>query len=180
MGTRLLNSDSRANPADCQEAACGTYSFASGPSSFVNDAGYRFPFWSTSDDGDVAFDVYSNCADGSLCVFVKVADPTHDSTRVFDIDYKFQTNTDGAGAMSREVTGSTFDSSATLVSISEVGEGRVWRDDVDGTPAIAFDSDQAMDVCSKRGMCDYDSGLCSCFDGYSGYRCSKRSASGNY
>merc|ERR1711964_626532 len=116
---------------------------------------------------------------GNLCIFVKLSDPKNG--RSFAVDYKFQTAyLDGTGS-SLEISANTYDSvSGDLVSINEVGSSRVWRTDVDGTPTVGFNSDQSMHVCSKRGMCDYDTGLCSCFDGYSGVRCDKRSTTGIY
>jgi len=165
------------DPLDCQTAFCGTLSSRNGPSAFVNDVSYRFPLW--TDTGDNAFDAYSNCDDGKLCIFLKLDDPVNG--RTVTVDYKFQTDLDGANSLSSENSQSTYDDGYDgLVEIDEVGSSRVWRDDIDGTPSIEYDSQTTKHVCSKRGMCDHDTGLCSCFDGYSGFRCDKRTSTGNY
>merc|ERR1712032_1702568 len=33
-----------------------------------------------------------------------------------------------------------------------------------------------LDACSKRGLCDFDTGMCDCFSGYSGIRCDDQNA----
>jgi len=167
-----------ASPADCQTSICGTNDFSAGPSLFVNDEAYRFPFWAAYDDSTLSS--YLNCADNALCVFVKLDDPQN--SRHFEVDYKYQAAV-GDDAFSAEFTGNTYNvdgSDISVVSVSEVGSDRTWLAAVDGTPSIDFESDQTMHVCSKRGMCDYDTGLCNCFDGYSGYRCDMRSTTGIY
>merc|ERR1712072_1682444 len=98
----------------------------------------------------------------SLCIFIKTDFPVNN--RHFKAEY----------------TSNTYDGGNSLVSVEEVGSDRTWLAAVDGTPSIDFNSNREMHVCSKRGMCDYDTGLCSCFDGYSGYRCDKRSTTGIY
>jgi len=162
----------------CQvDDGCTGYKANEGPSLSVNNVAYRFPIW--TDDTTTALESYMNCLSGNLCVFLKTEDPTNG--REFSIDYKYQTNLDGADSWSSEDSQSTYDDSyAGLVTIDEVGSDRIWRDDIDGTPNIDYVSDQDMHVCSKRGMCDHDTGLCSCFDGYSGFRCDKRTSTGNY
>jgi hypothetical protein len=160
---------------DCQTTQCGTNSFDDGPSKFVNDEAYRFPFWGNYDESSVAS--YLNCADESLCIFIKTDFPVNN--RHFEVDYKYQSQT-GDNSLSAEYTSNTYDGGNSLVSVEEVGSDRTWLAAVDGTPSIDFNSNREMHVCSKRGMCDYDTGLCSCFDGYSGYRCDKRSTTGIY
>merc|ERR1712226_598385 len=55
---------------------------------------------------------------------------------------------------------------------------RNWHKLIDGTPIIAFESGTPMQDCSRRGLCDYETGTCKCFDGYSGYKCQERSVLG--
>jgi len=67
---------------------------------------------------------------------------------------------------------------STFVKITEVGSKRTWHKLVDGTPIIDFDSKTSLYSCSRRGLCDYETGECKCFDGYSGFKCQERSVLG--
>jgi len=64
------------------------------------------------------------------------------------------------------------------VAVSEVGSNRFWSTNTDGTPSISYNSDEELHVCSRRGLCDYETGLCECFSGYSGSTCAQRSILG--
>jgi hypothetical protein len=59
-----------------------------------------------------------------------------------------------------------------LVVVDDVQGDRLWNPN-DGDVTFGFVSDNVrdLDVCSKRGVCDYSTGLCKCFSGYSGVRC---------
>merc|ERR1719337_658001 len=66
----------------------------------------------------------------------------------------------------------------SLVSVEEVGSERFWHKLIDGTPIIRYKSNQRLFDCSRRGLCDFETGKCKCFDGYSGYKCQERSVLG--
>jgi hypothetical protein len=69
---------------------------------------------------------------------------------------------------------STTSSANSIVTVSEVGSDRVWHTGLDGTPAYTYNSNVEAHTCSKRGLCDYETGLCDCFEGYHGTACNKR------
>jgi len=64
-----------------------------------------------------------------------------------------------------------------LVTVHDLQEDRVWNP-ADGDVSKLFISEDVMklDMCSKRGLCDYDTGMCDCFSGYSGIRCDDQNA----
>merc|ERR1711900_34751 len=132
-----------------------------------------------------AAEAYTQCERGHLCVFVQI--PEALGSESMNVTYKYKSyvsvdNSDGdydglvASPLSHEHTGHSGQSG--LVSVSEIGSSRFWSTETDGTPSIAFEPETDLHVCSKRGLCDYETGLCNCFDGYSGYRCSQRSILG--
>jgi len=128
-----------------------------------------------------------NCGGGGsygMCFFVKLDTPGKQNALKIRYFYR------GSGD-SRSVTGATdgfgssFDNTVleSLVHVEDVQSDRVWNDD-DGDVTYAFidafiadgNSGDVLDVCSKRGVCDYDTGLCDCFSGYSGLRCDDQNA----
>merc|ERR1712149_131555 len=64
------------------------------------------------------------------------------------------------------------DKAINLVTVQDLQEDRVWNPN-DGDVSKLFISEDVtvLDMCSKRGLCDYDTGMCDCFSGYSGIRC---------
>jgi len=119
-----------------------------------------------------------------MCFYVKIDLPgTQNPLRV---RYFYRGNGE-----TRSVTGATdgFGSAPSdntllesLVHVEDVQSARTWNDN-DGdveyafiSAAISSDDSEELDVCSKRGVCDYDTGLCECFSGYSGLRCDDQNA----
>jgi len=70
------------------------------------------------------------------------------------------------------------DQTNSLVTVKQVGSDREWHKLIDGTPVIAYNHAQTLHDCSRRGLCDFETGKCKCFDGYSGYKCQERSVLG--
>merc|ERR1712072_538845 len=77
-------------------------------------------------------------------------------------------NATGTGA------GISTSSAISIVEVTEVGSDREWNTDLDGTPVVNFDSRMKTHACSKRGLCDFETGVCDCFTGYHGPTCSIR------
>jgi len=64
-----------------------------------------------------------------------------------------------------------------LVIIQDLVPKRVWNE-VDGDSTFEFSKTEVGDLpfCSNRGICDFESGICNCFSGYTGLRCDQANA----
>jgi hypothetical protein len=64
-----------------------------------------------------------------------------------------------------------------LVTVQDLQADRVWNvNDGDVSKLFISEAVTTLDMCSKRGLCDFDTGMCDCFSGYSGIRCDDQNA----
>jgi len=165
--------------------------FADGKSAAVNDNKYRFPYFISQDDtnkgpNDLAT-AYTNCAQNALCLFITIPEP--EGNKDLTVNYKFKTlirtaiaekdlkPSEYTTSLAREIS-NVNDGVNALVKVSQVGSDRYWHKLIDGTPIIKYKDDQKLHDCSRRGLCDFETGKCKCFDGYSGYKCQEKSVLG--
>ena len=65
-----------------------------------------------------------------------------------------------------------------LVTVQDLQLDRVWNpSDGDVSKLFIGEDVTKLDACSKRGLCDFDTGMCDCFSGYSGIRCDDQNRS---
>lgn len=62
-----------------------------------------------------------------------------------------------------------------VVTVEEVGANRYWDVNLDGYPSLSYTGFNT-DECSRRGLCDYETGECQCFSGYTGVSCSSQNS----
>jgi len=182
------SADLIASSSKCANAG----NFNGGKSLAVNDHRYRFPYFISPDDTtkgpDALAAAYTNCAKNALCIFITIPEP--EGSKDLTVNYKFKTLIRTAAAaeadlkpkeyrtsLAREVSNVNNGKNA-LVTVSQVGSDRFWHKLIDGTPIISYNAGQQLHDCSRRGLCDFETGKCKCFDGYSGYKCQERSVLG--
>jgi hypothetical protein len=173
-------------PDECLHAG----KFNGGKSVAVDDPMFRFGFYvaSDADDADSGAERHAeilNCKANAVCVFIQIPEPK--GSKDMTVTYKFKpryltaeskTISDSSPVWGSEVSSHSNDDDS-IVEVSQVGQDRQWYTDVDGTPVISFAPDSTTPYwCSRRGLCDFETGTCKCFDGYSGYRCQERSVLG--
>jgi len=70
----------------------------------------------------------------------------------------------------------------SLVDVQDRGGSRVWDVAYHGRQAYFLDdmsvtsTDVTAHICSKRGLCDYSTGLCDCFSGFTAANCGQQNA----
>jgi len=188
-GAGLCSPDSDdLDPLDCANRNL----FNKGKSLAVNDHRYRFPYFVSPENDESGAELvksYTNCDANALCVFITIPEPV--GMKQLTVNYKFKTlirtlaiaseatmkPEDYYTSLAREVS-NVNDADGALVTVEEVGSRRYWHKLIDGTPIISYNSDQPLHDCSRRGLCDFETGKCKCFDGYSGYKCQERSVLG--
>ena len=67
--------------------------------------------------------------------------------------------------------------SVSVACVQDLQSKRVWNS-ADGDLEFSFIDEETanMDYCAKRGLCDFESGICNCFSGFSGLRCEDQNA----
>merc|ERR1711871_1198234 len=101
-----------------------------------------------------------------LCIFISSENKV---TSNYKVTYTYQTSYQTF--VGKRVTENS--QSGSLVSVSDVSNKRFWDKNVDGQPAKQY-SGFTVHECSKRGICDYETGECKCFAGYGGVSCSSQ------
>jgi hypothetical protein len=128
-----------------------------------------------------------------LCVFIQIENPGVQKALRVQYFYNPKTTSTRANVLETHiVTGATrgfndktvgsndnFSPSDPLyiVTVQDLQGDRVWNPkDGDVSKMFIGETIGQLDMCSKRGLCDFDTGMCDCFSGYSGIRCDDQNA----
>jgi len=159
-----------------------------GESVFVDSLDYRLDLQIVPPHCYDASSVRGTNHISGMCTFIKMENPGKQNAlqvkgwytpagSIDNVNYTFETLNIGATAFVDDHDSVTNATAAVLedgplVVVDDVQGDRVWNaNDGDVTFAFISDNIRDLDVCSKRGVCDYSTGLCKCFSGYSGVRC---------
>merc|ERR1711934_549953 len=128
-----------------------------------------------------------------LCMFVQIENPGVQQALKVQYFYNPKTTSTRANPLETEVVSgqtSGFNSKGIdetdvvavtdptfLVTVQDLQSDREWNSrDGDVSKLFISQSITQLAMCSKRGLCDYDTGMCDCFSGYSGIRCDDQNA----
>jgi hypothetical protein len=91
-----------------------------------------------------------------------------------DVTYSHVEGTSTVGSFTED---SALFLKQNLVVVQDLVPKRTWNYD-DGDSAFEFSTTKVSQLpsCSNRGICDFDSGICNCFSGYTGLRCDQQNA----
>jgi len=175
---------------------CSGYDFSVGPSVATDEPLFRFPMWSMSSNlinkPDTAAAQYGNCKLHATCIFIRLQGAKGNKKLQVNYNYKPTIYLPKAGVVppttevaqvkdyevlyGKQVRG-TDATTKGLVQLSDVSVDRVYSTLVDGTPTIDFSNSAKVYPCSRRGLCDEDTGKCECFFGFTGNSCHVRTPS---
>jgi len=88
-----------------------------------------------------------------------------------------QTSGFNTAAINSNADNAPIDNPLYLVTVQNLQGNREWNaNDGDVSKDFIKETVSELEVCSRRGLCDYDTGMCDCFSGYSGIRCDDQNA----
>jgi len=88
-----------------------------------------------------------------------------------------QTSGFNTAAINSNADNAPIDNPLYLVTVQNLQGNREWNaNDGDVSKDFIAETVNELEVCSRRGLCDYDTGMCDCFSGYSGIRCDDQNA----
>jgi len=184
--------------ADPQKAKHKTYpkNFADKASTPVDQLEYRLDtkVVHTGCEG-IDIDGAVSIAQYGLCVFVQIENPGVQKALKVQYFYnpKVHESTKAADLITHIVSGQTSNfnerpitdaldkvspsDALYLVTVQNLQTNREWNaKDGDVSKEFIAEKVEELAACSKRGLCDFDTGMCDCFSGYSGIRCDDQNA----